>query len=261
LAARVLIAEDNAINQKVAQVTLKRAGYAVDAVWNGSEAVAACRAQDYDVVLMDCQMPEMDGFQATEAIRQWEKNFGKARTPIIALTANAIKGDREACLEVGMDDYLCKPLDPKQLIQTLNKMIDPAQPGAVAAPAPAPETPVSDAGAPFDLNALLNRCMGDRSFRDKLLAKFPEQALAGVQKMVDVIAAHDAEQLSRLAHTMKGTAANLSASSLQKLAADFETLGKSGALDEAQRRLDELRAEVDRCVAFVRQATPQPANG
>jgi CheY-like chemotaxis protein len=120
LAARVLIAEDNAINQKVAQVTLKRAGYAVDAVWNGSEAVAACRAQDYDVVLMDCQMPEMDGWEATRQIRKLEK----PQPTIIAVTAHALVGNREKCLESGMDDFLSKPYQTEQLLTMVRNKIE-----------------------------------------------------------------------------------------------------------------------------------------
>jgi CheY-like chemotaxis protein len=120
LATRVLIAEDNAINQKVAQITLKRAGYAVDAVWNGNEAVAACRAQDYDVVLMDCQMPEMDGWEAARQIRKLEK----PQPAIIAVTAHALVGNREKCLESGMDDFLSKPYQTEQLLTIVRNRIE-----------------------------------------------------------------------------------------------------------------------------------------
>jgi two-component system, sensor histidine kinase len=112
LAARILIVEDNPINQKVAQFILKRAGYVMEAAWDGRAAVAACRAQDYEVILMDCQMPEMDGFEATRQIRQLDRPQPK----IIAVTAHALAGYRELCLKNGMDAYLSKPYSGEQLL-------------------------------------------------------------------------------------------------------------------------------------------------
>jgi CheY-like chemotaxis protein len=120
LSARILLAEDNAINQKVAQFMLKRAGYAVDIVWDGSTAVQACCAQDYDVVLMDCQMPEMDGLEATRQIRK----LNKPQPVIIAVTAHAIAGYREKCLESGMDDYVSKPYTADQLLAIVREGLD-----------------------------------------------------------------------------------------------------------------------------------------
>jgi CheY-like chemotaxis protein len=117
---RLLLAEDNAINQKVAQTILKKVGYTVDAVWDGSQAVQACTAQDYDVVLMDCQMPEMDGLEATRQIRK----LNKQQPIIIAVTAHALVGDREKCLESGMDDYLSKPYRQEQLLQLIKENLE-----------------------------------------------------------------------------------------------------------------------------------------
>jgi two-component system, sensor histidine kinase and response regulator len=117
LTARILIAEDNAINQKVAQFVLKRAGYVVDTVWDGVQAVQACRATDYDLVLMDCQMPEMDGLEATRHIRQLDK----PQPMIIAVTAHALVGDREKCLASGMDDYVSKPYQQEQLLRVVRE--------------------------------------------------------------------------------------------------------------------------------------------
>jgi two-component system sensor histidine kinase/response regulator len=120
---KILLAEDNPINQKVAIHMLQRAGYKCDVVSNGREAVEATDRVRYDLVLMDCQMPEMDGFEATRAIRAFENSNQSFRLPIVAVTADALKGDRERCLEAGMDDYIAKPIRDAELYATLEKLL------------------------------------------------------------------------------------------------------------------------------------------
>jgi CheY-like chemotaxis protein len=119
----VLLVEDNQVNQKVALAQLKRLGYRADAVVNGREAVDAVERHDYAIVLMDCQMPEMDGFEATRLIRAQEAQIGR-HVPIVAMTANAMNGDREACLKAGMNDYLAKPIRAEELDAILKKWIE-----------------------------------------------------------------------------------------------------------------------------------------
>jgi Amt family ammonium transporter len=253
--ARILLAEDNEINQIVASEILTRAGFQCDIAADGRRAVEASGKEHYDAVLMDCQMPEMDGFQATAAIRarEWHQcaqGQSVRRLPIVALTANALKGDRDQCFAAGMDDYLSKPLDTRQLIVTLNKLLDSAGANAmVAGPAAPGEL------HPLDLEALLSRCMGDLSFRDKLLGKFPDQVGACLQTITAAIASNDATQLARAAHGLKGTAANLSAPAVQRVASDLEQLGNEGRLGEVESLVHELRREVERCVAFIEQTT------
>ena len=120
LEGKVLLAEDNPVNQTVAVAMLKHLGLDVDVAANGVEAVERIGAEDYGVVLMDCQMPELDGFDATRRIREWELEALKRPTPIVALTANALSGDREACLAAGMDDYISKPFTAEELYSVLS---------------------------------------------------------------------------------------------------------------------------------------------
>ena len=262
--ARVLVAEDNEVNQLVASEILTRAGFRCDIVGDGRRAVDQVEKERYDVVLMDCQMPEMDGFLAATTIRRREAERAKQGKPvrwlpIIALTANALKGDREKCLAAGMDEYLSKPLDGHQLIETLNRVLAGARP----APPSLTQESIAPAGAPpiLDMQSLLARCMGDDAFRDRLLEKFPQQAQQAVEKIADAVSAADAQQLAQAAHALKGTAANLSAVAVQQAAAEVEALGKSGVLTEADRLLGELRAEVERCIAVIeRHCELQNAN-
>jgi CheY-like chemotaxis protein len=129
LSERILVAEDNAINQRVALRMLEKLGLSADIAANGAEAVKAIQTNPYPVILMDCQMPEMDGFQATAAIRAWEAERGLPRTPIIAMTAHAMTGDRERCLEAGMDDYLAKPISIRALNEVLSQFVETRRQG------------------------------------------------------------------------------------------------------------------------------------
>jgi CheY-like chemotaxis protein len=120
---RILVAEDNAINQKVALKLLDRLGYRADAVANGQEAVTATASIPYDLIFMDCQMPEMDGYEATAIIRSKTSETLNSEIPIVALTANAMEGDRDRCIAAGMNDYLSKPFNPEALVEILNKWL------------------------------------------------------------------------------------------------------------------------------------------
>ncbi len=185
---RILLAEDMEVNQFVVTETLAREGYTCDIVSNGREAIAAVSKNRYDIILMDCQMPEMSGFEATAAIRALEKQSGAgARAAIIALTANAVKGDRERCLAAGMDDYLTKPMNPGKLIQTVegyakrakeNASVDCAEEGkqkhrvAVVSAM----QPVAPSDCVLDYQDLLARCEGDVTMLRRLLEKFANGA-------------------------------------------------------------------------------------
>jgi CheY-like chemotaxis protein len=263
--ARILLAEDNEINREVAREVLANAGCACEMVANGRLALEAVLGARYDLVLMDCQMPEMDGFQAAGAIRQAERD-GKVpcrngkRLPIIALTANAVKGDREQCLEAGMDGYLSKPIDPTLLVATINDHLDPPPQGGAPKPQPPPpataragegppEAPAS-AGeeGPFNLRTLLDRCMGKQDFLERILQKFRQKAARDLAELEESVRSRDAEKMAFLAHGLKGAAANVSAEALRLAAGEMEQVVRSGDLAGAQSCLERIRQEVRRCV-------------
>jgi Amt family ammonium transporter len=258
--AKILLAEDMEVNQFVATEILAREGYSCDIVNNGREAVTAVSGKRYDLVLMDCQMPEMSGFDAAAMIRSQERERGPAagRVPIIALTANALKGDHERCLEAGMDDYLTKPLNPHKLIRTIEALLD-AKGIATSTPAvdedPNTSEPSASSGivsnastdAAINYESLLSRCMGDAALLQRVVQKFQDKSHDTWAQLVAGFNAGDVAATTRLAHGLKGAAANLSAVTLATLSEQLEELGHTGDLSSAQATLDKLGAELKRC--------------
>ncbi|MBI4719391.1 MAG: response regulator [Planctomycetes bacterium] len=270
--ARILVAEDNEIGQMVVHDTLTNAGYRCALVANGRQAVEAVAQGGYDLVLMDCQMPEMDGFEATRRIRAAEalpanSTAAPARIPIIALTANAIRGDREVCLEAGMDDYVPKPLDPVQLVAAIEaqlRRVGKAGKPPAAPPAPAPAhaehvTTGAHAAPPFNLDAILKTWGGDRGLAGKLIAKFQLQAPADLSRLRELLAAGQAAEFGRIAHSLKGAAAYVAAERVRELALRLEQMGRAGDLTGAEADLDALSEEVRRCLKFSPPDLPLPA--
>ena len=256
--ARILLVEDNEVNQLVAAEMLKAAGYRCEIRSNGKQAIEALAGMEFDLVLMDCQMPEMDGYEATRQIRQSERQAGKTRPlPILALTANALVGDRQRCLEAGMTDYLKKPLDRGQLLDSLERLLPEAEPDAAAGTAPQQAngaatidkpTPAaqSDAAPAWNCAAVAERFMGDWDFIMTLLGKFDQQAEADLKQLEKHVAERDAEQTSLIAHRLKGAAASLSAAALAGAAARLEAIGRENHMDEAESILDALQSEWER---------------
>ena len=259
--ACVLIVEDNAISTDVAKHMLTRAGYRCEHVADGKAAVDRVAEVPYDLVLMDCQMPGMDGFEATRIIRRREEqDGGRVHVPIVALTANALKGDRERCLEAGMDDYLSKPLEPRLLFAKLDQWLTrrsgrPAEtPASAKAPTPPPAATGSDESLhepPFDHESLLRRCCGDSAFALRMIEQFLSRADADVAQVEQTLAAGDADVLRAKAHALKGAAANVSADAFCGHATRLEAAAREGDLDEAERCLDGLRSEVARLTSFA----------
>jgi len=263
LNASVLVAEDNEVNREVVGTLLGDAGYQCTIVADGLDAVEALRRRPYDIVLMDCQMPRMDGFEATKTIRQEEQarpHSGGAprRIPIVALTANALRGDRDRCLAAGMDDYISKPIDAQRLVNVIESQLARGGSAAVAqatvresrSEVPAAASVVT-AGVPIDLESSLHRWGGNRPLMARLLTKFQEQLATDVAGIARAVEAGDAEQFGRLAHGLKGAAAYVGAEPLRQTAARLEGLGRDGDVAGAGRCLPTLEAEARRCGEFV----------
>jgi PAS domain S-box-containing protein len=228
VAAHVLVAEDNEVNQKVAAKILERLGYGVELAENGKEALAACARRRYDAVLMDGQMPGMDGYEATRRIRQRETR-GARRVPIIAMTASAMKGDREKCLEAGMDDYVSKPVTPESLEAVLRKWV-----GAPSAPAERAAAGPAAAGQLLD-EAIVQNLMSvddDGTLMDEVVATFLRIAPARLTA-IKKAARGNPTALEREAHSFLGSCGNIGARRMAELCARLEVLGRSGSIEGA----------------------------
>lgn len=261
--ARILAAEDNPVNQLVIRRVLEKLGFHADVVSNGREAVDALAQVPYDLVLMDVQMPELDGLEATRIIRSGEAGAVNPGLPIIAMTAHALKGDRDRCLEAGMDDYVTKPVDPARLLEVLEKWLaaEPAaEPSAVPAPAaPVAETAPADAsgGAPglpvFVRERLLDMLSGDGDAVREVLAQYLESAPEQLARIADCMARGDAAQAGREAHTLKGASANVGAEALAEAARALEAAGREGDLDAVARLLPAAEQAFARLKAFLQE--------
>jgi signal transduction histidine kinase/DNA-binding response OmpR family regulator/HPt (histidine-containing phosphotransfer) domain-containing protein len=253
----VLLAEDNPVNQQVATAMLELLGITPIIAANGRQAVEAVRRQRFDVVLMDCQMPEMDGYEATAAIREHEREAGAGRLPIIALTANAMEGDRDRCLAAGMDDYLSKPFSHEQLAAMIDRCLrriskpSPAPAAATARRAAHPaaaSVPEEDQGPPVSQRALDAIRILDPGARGGLLAKVVRTYLADapprLAEMRAASAAGDAEALRKAAHSLKSASANLGAERLAALCKEIEGLARSGEAQGAAGRVEAAGTEL-----------------
>jgi two-component system, sensor histidine kinase and response regulator len=245
----LLVAEDNEMNQFVTRETLNRAGCTCEIVADGLQAVEATQRRAYDAVLMDCQMPGMDGWEATRCIRKREASTGVRRLPIIALTAEAIQGDREKCLAAGMDGYVSKPINATDLFQVIRSVVGdmPRRPGGIAPPVEVLEPPI-------DLEVFLRRCMKDADFAARTLEEFRHRALEDVELMRQALASSDAPGLVHLSHNLKAVAAHVEAAPLRKIAFDIEQAAERKELQPIQEQLARLDVEAKRCAAFIPRA-------
>jgi PAS domain S-box-containing protein len=236
-ALRVLLAEDNAVNQRLAVRLLEKQGHSVALAVNGKEAVAAARHEPFDLVLMDVQMPELDGLEATAQIRQEERETGR-HVPILAMTAHAMKGDRERCLAAGMDAYISKPVQAAELWEAVRKLV----PGAAVAAAPAAAAPP----LALDRARVLARLGGDEELLKELVGLFLADCPRLLADIDDALARGDAAKLRLTAHALKGAAGHFGAAATVDVAKRLETLGRNGNLAGAPETAAALKEELER---------------
>jgi len=249
-AARILLAEDNITNQNVAVAILKKMGLWVDAVANGAEAVAALETIPYDLVLMDVQMPVMDGMAATLKIRNPNSSVRNHQIPIIAMTAGVMQGDREQCLAAGMNDYLPKPIDPRIMANVLEKWLRKDADKGKGKHIDGQDTPThgTHMSLPiFDKAGLLSRLMNDEALAQEIIQTFLEDMPKQMNALNASLKAGDVSGAERQAHTIRGASANVGGEALRAAAFEMEktahasdldaTKGLMAALETALRRL------------------------
>jgi CheY-like chemotaxis protein/anti-sigma regulatory factor (Ser/Thr protein kinase) len=251
----ILLAEDSLVNQKLAIALLELHGHQTTVVGNGRDAVVALGSQHFDVVLMDVQMPEMDGLEATAAIRARERING-GHVPIIAMTAHALKGDRELCLEAGMDEYISKPINSEHLFDALEKLVQssaqPAEPAV--APSSSGEPPAEVSAAPADTAgfAAASPLTGQRGLQRIVVKAFLEEAPGLVHALRQAIAARDARGVRLTAHTLKGSLRYFGDTPAGDRSAELEEAGKSGNLDHADNIWESLEEDLEKLIAVLK---------
>jgi CheY-like chemotaxis protein/HPt (histidine-containing phosphotransfer) domain-containing protein len=264
--ARILLAEDNTVNQRVATAILNKLGYHADLVANGEEALQALRQADYDLVLMDCRMPVLDGYEATPRIRDPRFGVRNPQIPIIAVTADAMSGDRDRCLQVGMNDYISKPIEVTKLSQVLEKWIKPSAiavenlpPDTGAAPppgafkSPAFALPVFDHPV-FNYKELLSRLMYDEELARTVVAAFLHDAPRQLDTLQQVLEQRNAEAAVRQAHTLKGASATVSAKALRDLSSQAQYAASAGEFGDALALLPEMRDQLQLLQGALKKA-------
>jgi PAS domain S-box-containing protein len=247
---RILVAEDNPVSQKLVLRLLERLGHEVSAVKDGREVLLALEGAPFDMVLMDIQMPGMDGLQATAELRKDPRWKG---LPIIAVTAHAMKGDRERYLHAGLDDYLSKPIRASALYEVIDRWAASDRPEAPHAQAEEPRESAGDGHAPLDMQKLMNQLDGNRDLLRELVGIFVEDYPRHVERMKAALVEGDARGLSMAAHSLKGSASNLAAGQIAAAAKRLEMMGHAGSLAGAGRTVSELEAELARLKAYAQK--------
>ena len=223
---------------------LRAAGFETDEAKNGREAVAAVVSGSFDAVLMDCEMPEMDGFSATREIRRKERSGDlphsiRTPLPVIAVTAQAVEGDRQRCLGAGMTDYVTKPVDRALLLRRLERLVPAESPADAALPS-------TDASA-VAIEELRDRCAGQDEVVARVLGLFQERSREQAEQLAAALENDDVEAIGQLAHALKGSAANVAASHVTTAAADLETAARNGQNDQLRALIGRVNTSLDSC--------------
>ena len=247
---RILVAEDNSVNQIVARGLIGKLGLVVDVVGNGLEVLSSLSQLPYDLVFMDCQMPELDGFETSRRIRSRQTHILDHEIPIVAMTAIAMKGDREACLESGMNDHLAKPIALKGLIEVLRRwvpeleVLEDGEDLETSEASGQPDSMKEESDLPvLDAEELLDRLDGDREIVHEILREFIDDIPPKVRMLSVEVSTGNWGEVRELAHAIKGASANVAAERLQDLASRFENLALDASLDEMKRLVPRLAEE------------------
>jgi|GEM_PF-5625762 len=254
---KILLADDIGTNRMIALKMLEKYDFQVNSVTNGIEAVRELETQSYDIVFMDVQMPEMDGFEAVSVIRDPNSAVLDHEIPVIAMTALAMEGDRERCLNAGMDDYMAKPIDPATILEKVNKW------GKKGAAENANKPPVDEPRFPFkekdnqpqvfNFKEALGRAMEDRAFLKEMVDHFVNHLPDRISLIEKALAQNTADEFSKAAHSLKGTAATLGAGCIRAHALDLEMMGKDGNLSQARPSMEALVSSVEEFKTHVRE--------
>jgi two-component system, sensor histidine kinase and response regulator len=250
---RILLAEDNRVNQTVATRVLEKMGHSLVVANNGNEALSLLATQPFDLVLMDIQMPEMDGLTATQKIREREKRT-RSHLPIIAMTAHAMKGDRERCLEAGMDGYVSKPIDKKELEQAIASAIPAPDAPGVGPSSTKPEqgNAVANSLVAWDNTKALERLGGDEQLLREVVAIFLEDLPKHVASLRQAVAQGDAEVLAKTAHSLKGELGYLGISELSQKAHELEEMGRKRDLEDSAEAFAAFETEIFAVAASIK---------
>ncbi len=246
---QILLAEDHPTNQQVAMAYLKKAGFHVDLAEDGRQAVKAFKQKEYDLVLMDIQMPVMDGYEATAGIRAYEseqkaRNMQRAsQTPVIAMTAHALEGYREKCLEAGMDDFITKPLKRKELIELVKKWTGSAFKFVDYVDENPLDADIKTESAPMNYEKVLEEFERDEELLVSVLDAFFAKVKEQFEVLDKAVSNGETETVKREAHSIKGGAANLTADKLSTIASELERVGESGEMEGAHVILETLKSE------------------
>ena len=256
LPLRILLVDDNEINQKVAARILTQIGYKPDLAENGRKALATLDERIYDLVFMDVMMPEMDGLEATQNIRERQKNSADhpnygSRIVIIAMTAHAMQGDREKCLAAGMDDYLSKPIRPADIRGMIEKWIPQANPAGETKLSPAPKIETVAAEPPVEMDRLNDLTDGNADGLRELVEMYFKQTSQQFEQIKAAIAANKADEVRRVAHSCAGASATLGMKRLGQLMRDLEKVGAAGALTNAPQICDDAAREYTSVKKFL----------
>jgi PAS domain S-box-containing protein len=253
-APKALVADDVAVNRLVVRRLLEKRGCLVDTATDGRVALELHACEAYDIIFMDCQMPSLDGYQATTEIRRREGS--RRHTPIVAMTAHTLKGDREHCLAVGMDEYVAKPVDPQLLDEILDRRLPRAAAAGIDAASAGPAEPDRSAGPPvLDSEALEAVCGGDRCVREELVAMFLEEATQTAGALVAALDANDARAVALAAHALTGSSSALGAQRLSAVTRRICDQARAGQASDAAAD----RAELEVALASTRAALTRAA--